>query len=193
MSRRIAAGLDTETTGLEQEKGHRIIEVAVVLRDLDTGARLGKFVQRINPKRPIDPDAEKVHHIKFEDLVACPTWEEIGPKLSALLGKCHYHIIHNAEFDAPFVLRELQRIGAPLPQLRIIDTMQQGRWATPDGTIPNLKALCFACDVPYDTEAAHAAEYDVDVMLDCFFKQFPRGFFQLPTAPYELTSLKEKA
>jgi len=193
MTRRILAGFDTETTGLEQEKGHRFIEVAAILCDLDTGERLGKFVQRINPQRPIDADATAVHGIKFEDLVHCPTWEEVGPKLSALLSRCHYVVAHNGiGFDAPFVLRELLRIGAPLPELRIVDTMLQGRWATPDGMVPNLGTLCFACDVPYDPEAAHAADYDVEVMLACFFKQFPRGFFTLPNEPYRLPT-SEKA
>lgn len=191
--RRIVAGADIETTGLHQEKGHRIIEVAVCLRDLDTGEKLGKYVQRINPQRQIDPEAQAVHGISFEDLTACPTWDEVAPKLAALLGRCHYHVMHNGVgFDAPFIVRELLRVGAPAPELRIIDTMDQARWATPDGSVPNLGALCFASGVPYDTEQAHGAEYDVEVMLDCFFKHFPRGFFTLPSEPFRLPVTEKK-
>jgi DNA polymerase III subunit epsilon len=193
MTRRIAAGLDFETTGLDQEKGHRIIEVAAILHDLDTQERLGKFVQRINPERAVDPDAQAVHGISFEDVVGCPTWNEVGPKLSALLSRTQYVVAHNGiGFDMPFAFREFLRIGAPLPKVAVVDTMLQGRWATPDGAPPNLGALCFACDVPYDKNAAHAAEYDVEVMLECFFRQLPRGFFTLPTHHYELPAKEKK-
>jgi DNA polymerase-3 subunit epsilon len=193
MTRRIIGGFDTETTGLDQTKGHRIIEVALKLYDLDSREPIGKYVQRINPERSIDPDAQAVHGIKFEDLVGCPTWDAVGPKLSLLMSKCDYMVVHNGEgFDIPFVLLELIRIGAPLPVVRLIDTMLQGRWATPDGAIPNLQALCFACGVPYDKEAAHAAEYDVDQMMACFFSQFDRGFFQLPAQAFVLTTSKER-
>jgi DNA polymerase-3 subunit epsilon len=193
MTRRIVGGFDIESTGLDQTKGHRIIEAALKLYDLDTRDPIGKFVQRINPERAIDPDAQAVHGIKFEDLISCPTWDVIGPKLGLLMSKCDYMVVHNGEgFDIPFVFRELMRIGAPTPKVRLIDTMLQGRWATPDGAVPNLGALCFACGVPYDPEAAHAADYDVDRMMDCFFSQFDRGFFTLPAHEFVLLPLKEK-
>lgn len=193
MTRRIAAGFDTETTGLKQEEGHRIIEVAMVLRDLDTGDKLGKFVQRINPQRPIDPAAQEVHGISYDELVGCPTWEEVAPKLGALMQRTPYIVAHNGEgFDMPFVFREFLRVGVPLPQVAVVDTMLQGRWATPDGSVPNLGALCFACGVPYDKEQAHGAEYDVEVMLDCFFRQLPRGFFTLPEKHFVLPPLETK-
>jgi DNA polymerase-3 subunit epsilon len=193
MSRVLLAGLDIETTGLDQSTGHRLIEVAVHLHDMATRIRVGRFVQRINPQRGIDPDAEKVHHIKFEDLIHAPTWESVGPKLGAILAQCRYVVAHNGEgFDLPFIFRELIRIGQPVPKVMSVDTLLQGRWATPDGAVPNLKALCFACGVPYDTAAAHSADYDVDVMLKCFFSQLDRGFFKLPTDYYELPPLTAK-
>lgn len=188
MTRQIVGGLDIETTGLEQEKGHRIVELALVLRDLGTGAPVGKYVQRINPQRPIDPGAQAVHGIGLDDLLDKPTWEEVAPKVAALLQRVPIVVAHNGEgFDGPFVFRELMRVGQPLPEVRLVDTMLQGRWATPDGAVPNLGQLCWACDVPYDKSQAHGAEYDVDVMLDCFFKQYPRGFFVLPAGTFTLT------
>lgn len=189
---RLIAGLDIETTGISQEKGHRIIEVSLILHDLDTGGRKGSFTTRINPQRPIDEDAEKVHGISFDSLVGCPVWTDVAPKLSAIMGRCDYIVAHNGEgFDMPFVFQEFLRVGVSLPTVRLIDTMLQGRWATPDGSVPNLGALCFASDVPYDPEQAHGAEYDVEVMLACFFKLYPRGFFTLPADPFKLPSPKE--
>lgn len=57
--------------------------------------------------------------------------------------------------------------------------MVQGRWATPMGKYPSLKELCFACDVPYDPEKAHGAEYDVDMMMQSFLFGYKLGFFKV--------------
>lgn len=182
----IFGGLDFETTGLDPLKGHRIIEVALDLRK-ETGERIGTYVTRVNPERGVDPDAEAVHGISYEKLIGEPTWPMVAPRLSALMGKCDYIVAHNGEgFDAPFVVHEFMRVGVPVPTIRLIDTMLQGRWATPDGAVPSLKALAFACDVGYDPAKAHAALYDVEVMLDCFFRQYKRGFFQLPTREFQM-------
>jgi DNA polymerase-3 subunit epsilon len=184
MSRVIFGGLDFETTGLDVHRGHRLIELALTLHDED-GKRLGSYETRLNPGRGIDPDAQKIHGIAFEDLLGQPTWETVAPKFSALLGKCSYVVAHNGEgFDLPFVAYELMRVGAPVPAVYSIDTMLQGRWATPDGAVPNLGALCFAMGVPYDTGKAHGAGYDVAVLMDCFFKGLKRGLFTLPTGPW---------
>lgn len=183
----IFGGFDCETTGLKQADGHRLVEVALLLRD-ETNKPLGKYVTRINAQRSIDPKAQEVHGITYESLVGQPTWDAVAPKLAALMGRCDYIVAHNGEgFDFPFLVAEFMRIGVSVPTIRGIDTMLQGRWATPDGAVPNLGALAFACDVPYDKSKAHAAEYDVEVMLDCFFKQWPRGFFQLPSREFRLT------
>lgn len=187
----LIGGLDIETTGLSQEKGDKIIEVAVVIRELETGKERLRWTQRINPERGIDPGATAVHGIVFEELVSEPTWPAVAPKLGVILSKLDYVCTHNGEgFDLPFITHELMREGVAVPPIRSIDTMMQGRWASPDGMPPNLRALCFACGIPYDTALAHAAEYDVRVMLDCFFGQFPRGFFNLPTDYYRLPKPK---
>jgi len=193
MSRCLAAFYDSESTGLKQEDGHRLIEVATHIYDLDSKTRVGRFVQRINPERGIDPEAQAIHGIAFDELINEPTWDEVGPKLSKILSACTYVAAHNGfGFDYPFTFREFIRIGAPVPKIHAIDTMLQARWATGDGSLPNLKALCFACGVDYDPAQAHAADYDVEVMAACFFSQFDRGFFTLPTDIYELPPLTVK-
>lgn len=190
----LVAGLDIETTGIMQPDGHRIIEICICIHELDTGKFRGKFESRVNPERGIDPDAQAVHGISLDDVITAPTWDKVAPHVAKVLGACQYVVAHNGEgFDAPFVWGELARAGVSLPNVALIDTMLQARWATPDGAVPSLKALCFACGVHYDTAQAHAASYDVNVMMECFFQQYPRGFFQLPTAAYQFTPMaKEK-
>jgi DNA polymerase-3 subunit epsilon len=56
--------------------------------------------------------------------------------------------------------------------------MKNGVWATPDGKKPNLEELCFACGVPYDKSQSHKADYDVDVMMQAYFKAKSWGFYQ---------------
>jgi DNA polymerase-3 subunit epsilon len=186
--RLLGAGLDIETTGLDQTEGHRIIEIALSVYDLNTAVKVGQFLSRVNPQRGIDPKAQEVHGITFEELAGEPVWEVVAPKVHAILARCKYVVAHNGfGFDVPFVAGELIRAGLPMPEVAVADTMLQGRWATPDGALPNLGALCFACGVEYDKSKAHSALYDVDVMMQCFFRQLPRGFFHLPAEPYRYT------
>ena len=83
-------------------------------------------------------------------------------------------------FDGPFIAAELNRIGVNVPDVHSFCTMENARWACPDGKLPRLGELCFAMGVDYDPAKAHAAEYDVQVMMDCYFKGLLRGFYQLP-------------
>lgn len=178
---RIGTGIDIETTGLDQSAGHRIIEFAARLYDLDTQKFLGKYVQRINPQRSIDPDAQRVHGISFDMLTGMPTIEQVAPNIIKVFQKSDILIAHNGKgFDFPFIIGELQRIGQPVPPFLGFDTMIHGRWATPLGKMPNLGELCFAADVEYDITQAHAADYDVDVMMQCFFVGLRQGVYQLP-------------
>ncbi|MDP9155330.1 MAG: 3'-5' exonuclease [Pseudomonadota bacterium] len=174
----IIVGLDLETTGLDQSAGHRIIEVAAVLHDLETTAFLGKYVQRINPQRPIDADAQRVHGITFDMLAAEPTWEQVAAKVHRILTAARYMGGHNVRgFDWPFLTGEFQRIGMSVPDLELIDTMEEGRWATPLGKLPNLGELCFATGVAYDPTQAHGAEYDITVNMQAYFTARAMGFF----------------
>ncbi|HEX2789782.1 MAG TPA: exonuclease domain-containing protein, partial [Steroidobacteraceae bacterium] len=61
--------LDTETTGLEAERGHRIIEIGCV--ELVNRRPSGRHFQRyLNPEREIDEGARAVHGITRERLLA---------------------------------------------------------------------------------------------------------------------------
>ena len=173
--------LDTETTGLEIGD-HRIIEFYGRLIETDTWADKGTLFQRFNPMRSIMPAAQAVHHISATDLLHEPTWEKASAPVHAFISSADAWVAHNGVgFDFPFLDYEFNRAGLPAlnSQLRI-DTMTDARWATPNGKVPNLGELCFACGVSYDTTKAHAAQYDVDCMTECFRLGATWGFYELP-------------
>lgn len=176
----IVAGTDIETTGLDQEKGHRIIEICLNLYDLEKQNKLFSYVQRIHPHRAIDAKAQEVHGITIHDLANSPDWEEVAPRIQKILSKCDLVVGHNGDyFDMPFIALELMRVGLEVPRIKTFDTMVNGRWATSFGKNPNLGELCFALNIPYDADQAHGAEYDVDVMMQCFFEGVKRGFYDV--------------
>jgi DNA polymerase-3 subunit epsilon len=173
-------GLDTETSGLDAEE-HRIIEFCGVLYNVSTRKPVKACVERIYPDRAIDPKAQMVHGISIEQLVGKPRFNVVAPKIAALLEEADTYVAHNLEFDMSFLVQEFLRIGK-MPNWndkRTFCTMLNGRWATATGKVPNLQELCFACDVDYDTDKAHAAVYDVSVMMKCLWRGIDEGFFDL--------------
>lgn len=178
MSSLITAGIDLETTGL-LSPDHRIIEAYIGLwkgRSL-----VWEYNQRIDPKRSIAADAQRVHKISASDLIGKPTWEEVAPTIHGVLLRADMFVWHNGDdFDGPFLAQELKRVGLELPEKPAFDTMQQGVWATPDGKKPRLGELAFACGVDYDPALGHAADYDVKIMMDSYFRGVDWGFFTPP-------------
>lgn len=177
---------DTETTGIDPNAGHRIIEVALAVFAYDipsnTHRQLGKtYVQRINPMRPIDPGAEAVHGISLAMLRGAPTWDVVAPNVNKILSKTNLFVAHNAVFDAPFLAIELTRAGFPVPNFDVFCTMDGGRKATGMGKVPNLGELCYACGIPYDADAAHAADYDTEILAQCYWKGIELGLFKKPS------------
>lgn len=174
----IVAGIDLESTGL-LSPDHRIIEYYIGLYKGTT--KIFEYNQRIDPQRSIAADAQRVHGISASDLIGKPTWNEVAATIAAVLSKADYFVWHNGDdFDGPFTKMELQRLGLSMPERPAVDTMQAGVWATPDGKKPRLGELAFACGVDYDPSKAHAASYDVDIMMQSYFRGLEWGFFQAP-------------
>ncbi len=175
----IITGTDIETTGLKQENGHRIIEIC--LRTYVDGELKINFVKRCNPHRSIDAKAQAVHGISLADLADEPDWSEIAPTVAKIMSKSDVVVAHNGiSFDFPFILAELDRVGADLTNVPILfDTMTEARWATFSGKFPNLGELCFATGIDYDPKSGHAADYDVDVMMKAFLEGQRLGRFKV--------------
>jgi DNA polymerase-3 subunit epsilon len=176
---------DIETTGLRVEDGHRIIEIALSVWAWNTATsekrKLGKpYIQRIKPDRAIDPGAQAVHKIALSDLRGKPDWKTVAPTVNKIIEKTDIFIAHNAAFDCTFIALELVRMGFPMPKFDFYCTMEQGRKATAMGKVPNLGELAYACGFEYDTEDAHSALYDTELLENCYWTGVERGLFKNP-------------
>lgn len=169
-------GFDTETTGVNPDKGDRIIEIALI-KYSPTGEKLDEYIRRFDPEHPIHPDAQAVHGIAYADLVGQPKFAELAPEIYDLISGASLLVAHNIEFDANFLTAEFVRAEMKVPQTVPFCTMQNSRWACYDGKLPKLAEVCFALGIEYDVEKAHAADYDVLVMMDAFFKACERGLY----------------
>ena len=88
--------LDTETTGLDFNDGHKIIEIgAVVVQNRKKTDDI--FHTYINPERAIDKEAQQVHGISNEELINKPTFAEIADELIEFLEGSTI-VAHNASF-----------------------------------------------------------------------------------------------
>ena len=136
--------LDTETTGLEPELGHRIIEVGGVEltnRRL-TGRRLHYYLQ---PDREIDEGALDVHGITREFLQGKPRFADVHADILEFISDAEV-IIHNAPFDVAFLNHELcaawgSRTCGWKRCCRILDSLALARQLHP-GQRNSLDALC---------------------------------------------------
>jgi DNA polymerase-3 subunit epsilon len=162
--------LDTETTGLEPERGHRIIEIgAVELIDRRlTGRRFHRYLQ---PDREIDAAAVEVHGITPEFLADKPRFKEIVGEFIDFVDGAEL-IIHNAQFDVSFINYELTQLESPpTPRVEkicsITDTLSLARHRHP-GQKNSLDALCRRYGVDNSGRDLHGALLDAEILADVF-------------------------
>ena len=160
--------LDTETTGLEVQQGHRIIEIGgveVVDRRL-TGRHFHKYV---NPEREIDDAALEVHGISEAFLKDKPRFREIAEEFLGFVKGAEL-VIHNAPFDTGFLNRELELIGAaaPIEELcRVTDSLALAKHKHP-GQKNSLDALCRRYEVDNSARELHGALLDAEILADVY-------------------------
>lgn len=174
-------GFDLETTGLDWTKGERIIEACFQVWRLEDRACVTSWRKLINPAgQRIAPAAQKVHGIAAADVLGKPVFKEVAPQIDLILQRSKALVAHNgAAFDAPFLHHEMKQAGIDMPNVPIFDTMTEGMFASYDTKPPSLQELCWALGIDYDPAKAHAAEYDVSCMMNCFFAGADLGYFDL--------------
>lgn len=161
--------LDTETTGLEPEQGHRIIEVGCVelVNRRPTG---NNYHQYLHPDREIDEGAREVHGIDLAFLADKPRFADIAHELSEYLRGAEL-IIHNAPFDTAFLNAELARLGSEWGPIEayctILDTLVLARRLHP-GQRNSLDALCKRYGIDNSQRTQHGALLDAEILADVY-------------------------
>ena len=160
--------LDTETTGLEPELGHRVIELgAVELRNRRSTGR--HFHYYINPERESEEAALRVHGISNEFLLDKPKFAEIAAQFLDYVQGAEL-IIHNAAFDIAFLDHELARLD--LPPLGkvcavVTDTLRLARDLHP-GKKNSLDALCERYQINNSSRTLHGALLDAQLLAEAY-------------------------
>lgn len=161
--------LDTETTGLSVEEGHRLIEIGCIeLVDRRLTGR--SFHRYLNPEREIDAGAIEVHGITLEQLAHEPRFAEVAEELLVFLGQDEL-IIHNAAFDLGFLNAELARCGlgqGPIERrCTVIDTLHLARQRHP-GQRNSLDALCKRYQIDNSQRQLHGALLDAQILAEVY-------------------------
>ena len=164
--------LDTETTGLEPEQGHRVIElgaVEIVDRRL-TGSHFHRYV---NPERPIDDAAFEVHGLTLERLAKEPRFADVALEFLEFVRGAEL-IIHNAPFDIAFVdfelglLPDADGIPSSIRDIcKVTDTLEMARRRHP-GQQNSLDALCRRYGADNSQRDLHGALLDAEILADVY-------------------------
>jgi len=158
--------LDTETTGLDPEQGHRLVEVAAVelVDHLPTGQTFHSY---LNPQRDVPEDAFRVHGLSAAFLRDYPAFAEVADPLLEFLQDSRL-IIHNAAFDIRFLNAELALLARePLSLGRAVDTLLLAQRSFP-GAANSLDALCRRFSVDNAARTRHGALLDCELLAEVY-------------------------
>ncbi|MDC1150586.1 DNA polymerase III subunit epsilon [Gammaproteobacteria bacterium] len=161
--------LDTETTGLEVQQGHRIIEIGAVLLN-DRKKSEEHFHTYLNPSRLIDEEASKVHGIMNEDLIDKPYFEDIADEFLEFIDGSTL-VIHNAAFDVGFLNNELKIASSKYPMLEEICEIEDSLAIAKDkfpGQRNSLDALAKRFDISDYDRTFHGALLDANILADVY-------------------------
>ena len=164
--RRIA--LDIETTGLDPNQGHKVVEIGCV--ELENNYPTGNYFQQyINPDRKMPEEALRIHGLTDEFLSDKPVFFTIAEKFLDFI-KDSELVIHNAKFDLGFLNYELDLASKKnLLDYNIIDTLSLARKIFP-GASNNLDALCRRYNINLTKRKKHGALLDAELLADVFLE-----------------------
>lgn len=173
--------LDTETTGLDPEEGHRVIEIGCL--ELDAHVPTGRtFYRLIDPERDIPEEAARVHGITRQKLEGAPVFAAVVDDFLAFIADAPL-VMHNAEFDLKFLNAELSRLSrASLDATRSIDTLALARRRFP-GARASLDELCRRFGVDLSGRSLHGALIDAELLAQVYLELIGGRQARLALAP----------
>ncbi|NNF17361.1 MAG: DNA polymerase III subunit epsilon [Gammaproteobacteria bacterium] len=161
--------LDTETTGLDPARGHRVIEIGCVeyVNRRATGATYHTY---LNPEREIEEGAIAVHGISNDFVADKPLFKDIVEQFLEFVDGAEL-IIHNAPFDIGFLDMELKRLKKQFATMaircQVLDTLEMARERHP-GQRNSLDALCKRYEIDNSSRVLHGALLDAQILGDVY-------------------------
>jgi len=161
--------LDTETTGLDPDDGHKIIEVGCI-EIINRKVTDNTFHKYLNPEREIDIEASKVHGLTANNLSDKPLFEDIYDEFLAYISDSPL-IIHNAPFDLGLLKKEFEylKLDSNFFTNEIIDTLKLARKISP-GKKNTLDALCERYSIDNSDRDLHGALLDARLLAFVYLK-----------------------
>ena len=159
--------LDTETTGLDPEKGHRVVEIGCV--ELANYIPTGRTFQiYINPQRSMPPEAFAVHGLSGLFLEKFQPFKDQAAAFLEFIGTKPL-IIHNAAFDMKFLQFELSNAGFERLSNQVVDTLEIARRKFP-GARASLDMLCRRFEINNSHREKHGALLDAQILAQVYLE-----------------------
>ncbi len=160
--------LDTETTGLSYEDGHRLVEIGII--ELENHLPTGDYFHYyLNPERNSDIRAKEIHGLSREFLNDKPKFSDIAQEFINYISDSKI-IIHNASFDIGFINAELERCNMKkLEQNAVIDTMLLAKKKF-IGQSVSLDSLCRKYDIDLSGREMHGALKDAKLLSQVYLE-----------------------
>ncbi len=157
--------LDTETTGLSPQHGHRLTEVGC-LEIIDRNITGRTYQTYLNPERELDDKAAEITGLSWDKLRDKPKFAQIADDLIDFIGDSEL-IIHNAPFDLGFLEYEYSLLKHEwlkvLKKIEVIDTLILSREMHP-GQRNSLDALCKRYSIDNSHRNFHGALLDAEIL-----------------------------
>jgi DNA polymerase III subunit epsilon len=157
---------DTETTGLDPQRGDRMVEIGCIemVNRVATGRTFHAY---FNPERDMPAEAEAVHGLSAAFLGDKPRFAEKAAELLEFIGDCPL-VAHNAGFDFGFLNAELALCSLdPVCRTRMVDTVAIARTRHPGAKL-SLDALCTRYGIDRSHRTRHGALLDAELLAQVY-------------------------
>ena len=160
--------LDTETTGLDYEDGHRIVEIGII--ELENHVPTGSYFHYyLNPERESEQKAQEVHGLTREFLSNKPKFSDIADELMNYISDSTI-IIHNASFDVGFINAELTKCNMKkLDEDKVIDTLTIAKKKFLGQSV-SLDSLCRKYNIDLTGREIHGAIKDAKLLASVYLE-----------------------